>query len=467
MFSFYTLNIIRQVPYLVPFNFDKKLGYQKLTIVNNSMGWGTFKSSFALNKKKLMKKLKVCFFIKGDKKNKDGETAIYGKIYLGSVYSTFSTSKYINPERWIKTKNLRNALRINNEINLQTYLKLLKESIEEKHIELIKVEENKNLITPLYLKNYCFNKKTEKKITLLEIIEKHNKYFRKQVNKGDRAKGSLEKYERMSNVISDYLKSKLKVKDIEFDKITRKFVFDFDEYLRFDRIHSNNKGLANNTTVKYIRNISTMINHSVKRGLINNNPFLVFDGKLEDIETTFLTLEELRKIEKKVLFNNRLDVVRDIFLFSCYTSYAPIDIKNLRRGNCILDEDLDSWVKTRRKKTGIRTNVLAIPPLKRIIEKYQNNPECLNDNRLIPDRSNTNVNAYLKEIADLCNIDKNLTWYVGRHTFATTVALANDIPMEIISQIMGHKRITQTQHYAKLSDKNVKQAMMKLKEKFE
>lgn len=414
-----------------------------------------------------MKKLKVCFFIKGDKKNKDGETAIYGKIYLGNVYSTFSTSKYILQERFEKTNSLRNALRINNEINLKTYLNSLSDSIEEKYIELIKVEENKNLITPLYLKNFCFNKKTEKKITLLEIIETHNKYFRKQVNKGDRAIGSLEKYERMSNVISDYLKSKLKVKDIEFDKITRKFVFDFDEYLRFDRIHGNNKGLANNTTVKYIRNISVMINHSVKRGLINNNPFLVFDGKLEDIETTFLTLEELRKIEKKVLFNNRLDVVRDIFLFSCYTSYAPIDIKNLRRGNCILDEDLDSWVKARRKKTGIRTNVLAIPPLKRIIEKYQNNPECLNDNRLIPDRSNTNVNAYLKEIADLCNIDKNLTWYVGRHTFATTVALANDIPMEIISQIMGHKRITQTQHYAKLSDKNVKQAMMKLKEKFE
>nr|WP_315188638.1 site-specific integrase [uncultured Flavobacterium sp.] len=414
-----------------------------------------------------MKKLKVCFFIKGDKKNKDGETAIYGKIYLGNVYSTFSTSKYILQERWEKTNSLRNALRINNEINLKTYLNSLSDSIEEKYIELIKVEENKNLITPLYLKNFCFNKKTEKKITLLEIIETHNKYFRKQVNKGDRAIGSLEKYERMSNVISDYLKSKLKVKDIEFDKITRKFVFDFDEYLRFDRIHGNNKGLANNTTVKYIRNISVMINHSVKRGLINNNPFLVFDGKLEDIETTFLTLEELRKIEKKVLSNNRLDVVRDIFLFSCYTSYAPIDIKNLRRGNCILDEDLDSWVKTRRKKTGIRTNVLAIPPLKRIIEKYQNNPECINSNRLIPDKSNTNVNAYLKEIADLCNIDKNLTWYVGRHTFATTVALANDIPMEIISQIMGHKRITQTQHYAKLSDKNVKQAMMKLKEKFE
>ena len=414
-----------------------------------------------------MKKLKVCFFIKGDKKNKDGETAIYGKIYLGNVYSTFSTSKYILKERWEKTNSLRNPVRTGNEINLKNYLRNLIDLIEYEYNDLIKTYKGNEDITPLYLKNFCFNKKTEKKITLLEIVDNHNKYFRKQVNKGDRAKGSLEKYERMRDVISEYLKLNLKVKDIEFDKITRKFVFEFDDFLRFERKHGNKKGLANNTTVKYIRNISVMINHSVKRGLINNNPFSVYDGKLEELETTFLTIKELRRIENKVLTNYRLDVVRDIFLFSCYTSYAPIDIKNLRRGNCILDEDCDSWLETRRQKTGIRTNVLAIPPLKRIIEKYKNNPECENDNRLIPDRSNSNVNAYLKEIADLCSIDKNLTWYCGRHTFATTIALANNIPMEIISQIMGHKRITQTQHYAKLSDKNVKQAMLKLNEKFE
>lgn len=414
-----------------------------------------------------MKKLKVCFFIKGDKKNKDGETAIYGKIYLGNVYSTFSTSKYILKERWEKTNSLRNPVRTGNEINLKNYLRNLTDLIEYEYNDLIKTHNGNEDITPLFLKNHCFNKRTEKKITLFEILNNHNEYFEKQVKKGDRAKGSLEKYKRMCDVISAYLKSKLKLKDIEFDSITRKFVFDFDEYLRFDRVYGNYKGLSNNTTVKYIRNISVMINHSVKRGIINNNPFSVYDGKLEELETAFLTLEELRRIENKVLPNYRLDVVRDIFLFSCYTSYAPIDIRNLRKGNCILDEDCDSWVKTRRQKTGIRTNVLAIPPLKRIIEKYENNPECIKDNRLIPNRSNTNVNAYLKEIADLCNIDKHLTHYMGRHTFATTIALENKIPMEIISQIMGHKRITQTQHYAKLSDQNVKQAMMKLKEKFE
>jgi integrase len=414
-----------------------------------------------------MKKLKVNFYLKGDKKNQNGETAIYGKIYLGNQYSTFSTSKYIQQERWSKTNSLRNALRINNEISTKNYLKSLSDSIEQQYNELLKATTDTMGISPLYLKNYCFNQTQEHKLTLLEIVQYHNEYFRKQVKKGDRADGSLEKYERMGDVISDYLKSRLKLKDIEIDKITRNFVFGFDEFLRFDRKHGNKTGLANNTTIKYIRNISAMVNHAKKMGLVTVNPFSMYDKKLNEVQTTFLTLEELKRIENKVFSNKRLDVARDIFLFSCYTSYAPVDVMNLTRGNYTLDEDCDSWLKTKRQKTKVKSNVLVIPPLKRIIDKYKDSPECIEENRLVPDRSNSNMNAYLKEIADLCNIDKNLTWYVGRHTFATTVALANDIPMEIISQIMGHKRITQTQHYAKLMDSSVKKHMRNIVQHFE
>lgn len=409
-----------------------------------------------------MKKIKVNFYLKGDKKNQNGETAIYGKIYLGNQYSTFTTSQYIQQERWAKTDNLRKLLRVSTEISLKNYLNALSDSIEKQYYELLKTSTDAIEITPLYLKNYCFNKTPEHKITLVEVLQYHNDYFRKQVKKGDRADGSLEKYERMVNVVTDYLKSKLKQKDIEFDKISRKFVFGLDEFLRFDRKNGKKFGLCNNTTVKYIRNISAMVNHAKKMGLVNDNPFTIYDKSLNEVETTFLTLEELKRIENKVLTNRRLDVVRDIFLFSCYTSYAPVDVMNLRLGNYTLDEDFDSWLKTKRQKTKVKTNVLVIPPLKRIIEKYKDDPECIEENRLVPNRSNSNMNAYLKEIADLCNIDKNLTWYVGRHTFATTVALANDLPMEVISQIMGHKRITQTQHYAKLMDSSVKKHMKNL-----
>lgn len=414
-----------------------------------------------------MKKLKVSFYLKGDKKNQNGETAIYGKIYLGNAYSTFSTSKYIFQERWSKTNNLRNAVRVDNEINLKNYLKSMVDGIENKYNELIRTYSNNVEITPLFLKNCCFNEKPEHKITLLEIVANHIEYFKKQVNKGDRAQGSLEKYERMNDVISEFLQLKYKLKDIDFNKVNRQFVYGLDEYLRFERKHGSKTGLANNTTVKYLRNISSMINHAITIGLVTNNPFSIYEEKLKDVDTTFLTLEELRTIEAKVLSNRRLDVTRDIFLVSCYTSYAPVDVMNLRQENYSLDEDLDSWLKTKRQKTKVKTNVLVIPPLKRIIDKYKDDPECVEENRLVPNRSNSNMNAYLKEIADLCGIDKNLTWYVGRHTFATTVALANNIPMEVISQIMGHKRITQTQHYAKLMDGTVKKHMKSLSNNFE
>jgi integrase len=413
-----------------------------------------------------MKKIKVSYYLKGDKKNQNGETAIYGKIYLGNQYSTFSTSKYILRERWEKTNGLRKALRIDFEINLQNYLKSLSDSIEEKYINLLKTSNGNQEISPLFLKNQFFNLTPQHKITLLEITKYHNEFFAKQVEKGDRSGESLEKYERMEDVLKDYLKSKLKLKDIEFEKISRKFVYGLDEFLRFDRIHGNKKGLANNTTVKYIRNISAMVNHAKKMGLVKDNPFSIYDKSLNEVETTFLTLDELKRIEGLALTNRRLDVARDIFLFSCYTSFAPVDVMNLRKDNYKLDEDCDSWLKTKRQKTNVKTHVLVIPPLRRIIEKYKNDPECVEENRLVPKRSNSNMNAYLKEIADLCNIDKNLTWYVGRHTFATTVALANDLPMEIISQIMGHKRITQTQHYAKLMDSSVKRHMKNLSNRF-
>ncbi|WKL47836.1 phage integrase SAM-like domain-containing protein [Flavobacterium pectinovorum] len=413
-----------------------------------------------------MKKLKVNFYLKGDKKNADGNIAIYAKIYLGNQYSTFSTSKYISKVRWEKTSNLRNPLRIDNEVSLKSYLESLEKSIIDKYTELQKDNSITEEITPLYLKNHCFNPNSEEKLTLLDIISKHNNYFKKQVLKGDRAKGSLEKYERMKDVISEYLQLKYKLKDIPFEKVNRQFVFGLDEYLRFERKHGGKSGLANNTTVKYIRNISSIVSHSKTMGLVSDNPFSIYDKSLNEVDTVYLTLEELKKIETKQISNRRLDVVRDIFLFSCYTSYAPVDVMNLRKGNYSLDSDLDSWIHTKRQKTGVKTNVLVIPPLKRIIEKYKDDPECTEENRLVPNRSNSNMNAYLKEIADLCGIEKNLTWYVGRHTFATTVALANNIPMEVISQIMGHKRITQTQHYAKLLDGTVKQHMKGLSENF-
>lgn len=412
-----------------------------------------------------MKKLKVSFFQKGDK-NRDGLIAIYGRIKLGNSQCSFSTGRYLSPERWIKTDYLRKPSRIENENSLSNYIYSFSTNIERKYNEFLK-ENPFQTLTAADLKQLCFDIKVESKITLLELLKEHNNYFKQRVDKGERSVGSLEKYSRMVDVVSDFLEKIQNKKNINYEEVDRKFVYSLDNYLRYIREHNGKKGLGNNTAVKYIRNINSMLNYFIKTGEINHNPFNMYNEKLTDVDTIFLTMDELKKIEEKKFENRRLDVAKDIFLFSCYTSYAPCDAMKLTTDNLIKENENDWWIKTKRQKTNTNSDVFVLPQLKRILEKYKDDFECIKNNRLIPDRSNSNMNLYLKEIADICGITKKLTWYVARHTFATTITLANNVPLEIISNVMGHKRITQTQHYAKIQNETVKHQMKILSNKFQ
>ena len=410
-----------------------------------------------------MNKLKLNYYVKRDKK-KDGKVAIYGKIEIGGTDSSFSTGKYISSERWIATNHLRNALRIDNEKSLKDYLDSYQLKLEKAHTELLKTHDGKDKLTATYFKSIVIDAKPvpEKQIMLSDIVTNHIKHFNMQVAKGDRASGSVEKYVRMGEVLKAFLLDKHRLNDIEFNKIDSNFVYALDDYLRFERKHGEIKGIANNTTVKYIKNISVIINHSIKRGLVKENPFDCYDVKLNDVDTVYLTTEELARIESKTFSIRRLEVVKDIFLFSCYTGYAPVDAMKLTWNNIITDAKGDMWIMASRTKTKIQSNIPVRPTLKKILNKYKEDPECIETERILPLRSNAKTNGYLKEIADLCGIEKNLTWYVSRHTFATTVTLANKVSMETVSKMMGHKRITQTQHYGKILDDNVKDEMLKV-----
>jgi len=213
--------------------------------------------------------------------------------------------------------------------------------------------------------------------------------------------------------------------------------------------------------VKYFKNLKTICNHAIKMELIEKNPFNIYSGKIKVIDATYLTADELVRIEDKTFSIERLERVKDIFLFSCYTGYAPVDALKLTRKNIVQDADKNLWIKTNRQKTGTKANVPILPPVLKIINKYQFEGE-----ELLPKISNQKMNAYLKEIADLIGLDKNLTWYVARHTFATTVTLGNGIKMENVSSMLGHTTIKQTQHYAKVLDQNVGRDMQNLKLKF-
>jgi integrase len=187
---------------------------------------------------------------------------------------------------------------------------------------------------------------------------------------------------------------------------------------------------------------------------------------MKEVNRQFLTEQELQTLSNKALMNERLRQVRDIFVFSCYTGLAYIDAANLTPQNIGIGMDGERWIYTFRQKTDTRTNIPVLPPAMAIIEKYKEHQLCKVKNKLLPILSNQKMNAYLKEIAALCNINKELTFHIARHTFATTVTLSNGIPIETVSKMLGHSSIKQTQHYAKILDRKVSDDMKVLRDKF-
>lgn len=403
--------------------------------------------------------LKIIFYIKSEKINLNGESPIFAKITLGNQRTTMSTGKAISAERWNATQRLRAILKLEKEKVLKKSLELFQLNIEKKYNSLINVTDD---VTIAMLKDEVSEvPKNSKKVQLLDIFEKHNAEFVKRVNTGERSAASLQKYRRSAELLKNFIRKTYGVSNIDLDKINSAFIYNLETYLKFESEFKGVVGIKNNSVVKYFKNFKTICNYGIKMELIDKNPFNVYNGKLKVKDATFLSTEELNLIESKTFAVDRLEKVKNMFLFSCYTGYAPIDACNLTSSNLIQDSNGQYWIKTDRAKTGIRANVPVLPPTQKIIDKYKDS-----ETGLIPKLSNQKMNAYLKEIADLCGIEKKLTWYVARHTFATTVTLGNGIKIENVSSMMGHTNIKQTQHYAKVLDSSVMDDMSKLMTKF-
>lgn len=398
-------------------------------------------------------------YIKKDKVKNSGECPIYIKILFKQKSITISTGKYISEERWIETDNLRRKLRVDKEKVIKEYLDLYVLKIEKIYNKIVKYEEDVRISE---FKLMILGKHKDDVIpTLLELIDKHNDYFAKLVAVGERSKASLQKYMRVKDLIQIFNSKKNGFKDIQIDKVNSRYIYNLESFLKFESEYKGKLGIKNNSTVKYFKNLKTICNYALKMELIEKNPFNLYGGKIKEVETCFLTEEELERIENKDFKIDRLERVKDMFLFSCYTGYAPVDALKLTRKNIIQDANKNLWIKTNRQKTESSSNVPLLPQAIRIINKYQFESEAL-----LPKISNQKMNAYLKEIAEIVGLDKNLTWYVARHTFATTITLGNGIKIENVSAMLGHKTIRQTQHYAKILDSSVSEDMQKLMEKF-
>lgn len=295
---------------------------------------------------------------------------------------------------------------------------------------------------------------------LIPIFKDHNQKL-KALQGSEYSKGTITRYETALKHTVEFLQWKYNKTDIEIKVIDNAFINEFEFYLRSVRKCNNN------SAIKYVKsNFGKVVRLCVANGWLQRDPFINYASKMKEVNRQFLTEQELQTLSNKALMNERLRQVRDIFIFSCYTGLAYIDSANLTPQNIAIGMDGEKWIYTFRQKTDSRTNIPILPPAMAIIDKYKEHPICKVKNKLLPILSNQKMNAYLKEIATLCNINKELTFHIARHTFATTVTLSNGIPIETVSKMLGHSSIKQTQHYAKILDRKVSDDMKVLREKF-
>jgi len=291
---------------------------------------------------------------------------------------------------------------------------------------------------------------------LLDIFKAHNLEVESLVGK-DYAAGTVERYKTCLKHLTGYVRNEYGKNDIPIRAVDNKFITGLEYYLK--TTHGN----SHNTAIKYIANFKKIIRIAYANDWISKDPFLHWKAKLKVVPREFLTKEEIQKIIKKEFTIGRLDQVKDTFIFCCFTGLSYADVKKLSTSDIVFGIDGERWIKTRRTKTNTQTNIPILPIAEAILKKYKDSSKLLNDERLLPVLSNQKTNSYLKEIADCCGINKNLTFHLARHTFATTVTLSNGVPIESVSKMLGHKSLKTTQHYAKILDRKVSNDMMVLK----
>ncbi len=395
------------------------------------------------------------FYIRGGRK---GElVSIYLRVTVGGKRAEWSVNRKIPMQLWNSSAGRANGNTQNAKI-LNRYLNKIENDLYIAHQKLL---EKGNSFTARDLIDHYLGKdvKDSTPKQVLEIFEEHNAKVNRLIGQ-DFAAGTAERYRTAKMHVENYIKKEYKKHDIPVQQVDHKFISGFEYYLKTERKCSHN------SAIKYIVNFKKIIRIAFANEWITRDPFSNWKGTLKVVDREFLTQEEIQLMLEKEIKNDRLGLVRDIFIFCCYTGLAYADVKKLSENDLVIGIDGNGWVKTNRTKTKIRSNIPLLPTAEVILQKYREHPD-VSSKRILPVLSNQKMNAYLKEIADVCGIRKNLTFHLARHTFATTVTLSNGVPIESVSKMLGHKNLQTTQHYAKILDRKVSDDMAALRERME
>lgn len=391
----------------------------------------------------------ILFYIKRNEPRKDGTVIIMCRITIDGIRSQFSSKLLVHPDLWDNKNGRAKAVSIQTR-NLNRTLDSIQGTLTMHYNRLMNVE---GYVRPETIRN-IFLGHEEKGKTLISFFEKHNEQYKLKVGTTT-TWTTYTKYELTKSRILEFLKKQYNVSDIPIKEVTTVFLQDFYLFLR------NTHGSGNNNAMKNMQRLRAVFNYAKNSGTIFIDPFGNFKMSFEKADRCYLEKEEIDIIYNKHFSSERLEKVRDVFIFSCYSGLSYSDLRDLKQENITRSFDGNLWITSKRNKTGIRFNVRLFDIPIEIIQKYE---EKQKDGRLLPMISNQNMNEYLHEIAEICKINKKITCHVARHTFATLCMTAG-LPIESVSKMLGHSNIRTTQTYARIIDQKLSNDMNLLAEK--
>lgn len=399
--------------------------------------------------------LSILFFLKKGKKDKAGKAPIYVRITINGERAEFSTNEKVESDKWdSSTQRVKGRSELIRTTN--NHLDIIENLLKTHFNRLI---ENNEMVTASILRDF-FNGKNQKEHYLISTFEENNKLI--ELEEGDKySRSTINQYITTLQRLALFVQKEYKIPDISLNKIDITFIRRFDIFLK------TQYNIDRNTVIKHLKQVKKVIHFAMELGYIERDPFLQYKTAYREVNRGYLTADELRRIEEKKFRIKRLDEVRDVFVFVCYTGLSFSDLKKLTKGSITKGIDGKNWIIYEREKTGVRASIPLLPSAQRIIDKYASDPECIAGNKLLPIKSNQKLNSYLTEIAELCEIDKHITMHLGRHTFATTVTLTNGVPIETVQKMLGHKNLSTTSIYARVVDTKISEDMSKIEIKLQ
>ena len=398
----------------------------------------------------------IIFFTRKSRTN-PSKLLIYARITVNGNRTEISLKRCVNVQEWNSFKNRGRGSSSKIQI-LNRYLDYVYGKLLDCHKQLL---EEFKIVSSHSIKARYLGEDDHQK-TLKELIAYHNTNMDSVLKPG-----TMKNYYTTERYLNKFLKDKIKADDVYLKQLNYRFITDFEHYLRNYKNSKRQLMLTNNGVMKHLERLKKIINLSIKLEWILKNPFQKFQLKFDKYDRQYLTERELGLIENTYFKQERLERVKDIFIFSCYTGLSYIDVKELTIHQIVKRMDNKYWIHTKREKTNEVVKIPILPKALEIIEKYKYSSKLSNETKLLPLCSNQKVNSYLKEIMEACRIHKNVTFHVARHTFATTVMLTNGVPLETVSKLLGHTKLSTTQIYARVLDTKINEDIDNLLVRFE